>query len=61
MLDDIGSRFSTGDYNGMLDLYLDDVLVSAPAVVGKAAGNWKGWRLMENSPDPETAPRPQMP
>ena len=130
VLDEIGSRFSTGDYTGMLALYSDDVLVSPPGAaeiiskdawrqeiettlpkgvklqlrfdtqeldvsgdlayergtyaveivdpVTKAAqpvfsgrhihlfkrqpdGSWLGWRLMENSADPATAPKPRIP
>ncbi len=126
VLDEIGTRFDAGDYDGMLALYRDDVIVSAPGApetVGKDAwrqglettlpkgiklklrfetkelevagdlayergnyavelvdpatnevkpllggrhihmfkrdadGSWKGWRLMENSPDPATAPK----
>jgi ketosteroid isomerase-like protein len=126
VLDEIGKRFDAGDYDGMLALYRDDVIVSGPGVpevVGKQAwrqglettlpkgiklklrfdtqelevagdlayergnyavelvdpatnavkpllggrhihmfkreadGSWKGWRLMENSPDPATAPK----
>ena len=126
VLDEIGSRFGAGDYDGMLALYRDDVIVSAPGapeIIGKDAwrqglattmpkgvklglrfntqelvvagelayergtydvevvdpatkaaqpvasgrhihifkreadGSWKGWRLMENSPDPATAPK----
>jgi ketosteroid isomerase-like protein len=127
VLDEVGKRFSAGDYPGMFALYSDDVVVSAPGapdIVGKAAwqqgldanmpkgiklnlrfdtqelevsgdigyergtyaiefvdpathtaqpvvtgrhvhifrrqpdGTWLGWRLMENSSDPATAPKP---
>jgi ketosteroid isomerase-like protein len=130
VLAEVASRFDAGDYDGMLALYVDDVVVSAPGaqdIVGKAAwrtnlaatlpagvgmklrfdttelevagnlayergtyallvsdktsgaqlaqvggrhihifkrqpdGSWKGWRLMENSPDavPAASPPPR--
>jgi uncharacterized protein (TIGR02246 family) len=129
VLGEIASTFNAGDYDGMFDRYLDDVIVSAPGTpdtVGKQAwrttmastlpptfamklkfdtqeiavdgdlayergtysldiadkssgapvanvggrhihifkrqadGQWKGWRLMENSPDP-APPAPPAP